>query len=157
VEVRSPRDSTPTRARSSRARSGPSVSRRPASPSAWTARVAGSITCSSSAVEEREVRGGIDEERRGRDDHHQPPKQIHLSRRGICPNKRSHPSKSLMLLWTLPLTRRRSTVRSRQHPPLKLLFCLGFLVGRFFGTSQSACYRCTNPASRVPAIRPICR
>jgi hypothetical protein len=33
----------------------------------------------------------IDEERRERDDHHQPLRQIHLSRREICPNKRSHP------------------------------------------------------------------
>jgi len=39
---------TDTRARSSRAKSGPSVSTGLASPSAWTARVAGSITCSSS-------------------------------------------------------------------------------------------------------------
>lgn len=38
------------------------------------------------------VRGKrIDEERRARDDHHQPLRQIYLSRREICPNKRSHP------------------------------------------------------------------
>jgi hypothetical protein len=34
----------------------------------------------------------IDEERRGREDHHQPPGRIHLSRREICLNRRSHPS-----------------------------------------------------------------
>jgi hypothetical protein len=33
----------------------------------------------------------IDEDRRARDHHHQPPRQIHLSRTEICPNKRSHP------------------------------------------------------------------
>jgi hypothetical protein len=34
--------------------------------------------------------------------------------------------KSLMLLWTLPLTRRMSAVRSRQHPPLVCLLILDF-------------------------------
>src|SRR5262249_56082178 len=34
----------------------------------------------------------IDEVERGRDDHHQPLRQIHLSRREICLKKRSHPS-----------------------------------------------------------------
>ena len=33
----------------------------------------------------------IDEDQRARDDHHQPLRQIHSSRREICPNKRSHP------------------------------------------------------------------
>ena len=36
--------------------------------------------------------GAIDEDRRGRDHHHQPPRQIHLSRTEICLKKRSHPS-----------------------------------------------------------------
>ena len=36
----------------------------------------------------------IDEDQTRREDHHQPPRQIHLSRRGICPKKRSHPSLS---------------------------------------------------------------
>src|ERR1700693_1187834 len=33
----------------------------------------------------------IDEDRRGRDHHHQPPRQIHLSRTEISLKKRSHP------------------------------------------------------------------
>src|SRR5262249_53778429 len=38
----------------------------------------------------------IDEVERGRDDHHQPLRQIHLSRREICLKKRSHPSLGLI-------------------------------------------------------------
>lgn len=34
----------------------------------------------------------IDHDRRERDHHHQPLRQIHLSRREVCPKKRSHPS-----------------------------------------------------------------
>jgi hypothetical protein len=34
----------------------------------------------------------IDEDRRQRHDQHQPLRQIHLSRKNFCPNKRSHPS-----------------------------------------------------------------
>jgi len=37
----------------------------------------------------------IDEDRRERDHHHQPLRQIHLSRTEICLKKRSHPSERL--------------------------------------------------------------
>ena len=74
----------------------------------------------------------IDEERRPRDDHQQPPRQIHLSRTEICPKQRSHPSIRLSSLET-PLIEELSdrivsgvfayVARPKCRPPPSLASC----------------------------------
>ncbi len=58
----------------------------------------------------------IDEDRRGRDHHHQPPKQIHLPGREICLKKRSHP-------WAHVFHRRHVQIPQIKRAPPQAAMC----------------------------------